>query len=252
MRAGNNSRWLLGGLALVCLVLVSGAANPAFASLVFFGEITVTGQGFGTNNTILTFHNDGQESGCVTWTGAADDKDGPCPGGVSFIELVEGKTQTLDLQTLAGLGITSADRLGIIFNPAQEGGANEITLDTLVLTFYKFDGQNLTQQDFIWSGPRSFCCDNTGTGGAGQTFRLDFDQAQQAQANFFDVADLTQVHVGLAANIGGTGSGGNGGNETFYVYSLQPLPVPEPTSFLMMGAGLIGLVLLRRRRTKRS
>jgi hypothetical protein len=243
-------------IALPMLIFALGAISPASASLIFDGQITVAGEGFGTTNTVLTFHNDGLEQGCVKWSGTADAFDAPCPGLVTAGLVEEDKSQTLTLSTLSSvLGITSAGELGIVFNPAQSGG-NEVTLNKLVLTFYSPDG--LTSQSLTWlGGPVTYCCDNNGTGGAGQVFKLDWDQWNLVQTAWFTGVSFGDNRIGVGAEIGGpTGNGtfgGTGSFERFYIAKVDPAPIPEPISFLTIGSGLVGLRLLsRRRRKKRS
>jgi hypothetical protein len=232
--------------SLGVLVFALGALTPVLADLIYDVQVDDLGQGFGTRPTILTFQNDGTEQGCVKWDGSNNAYGSPCPEGITAGSTIEGKSTTLTIAELAAvdIGIDSAGELGIIFNPAEPGGAtNAITLDELVLTFYNSSGTVLAS--YVWNqGPMTFCCDNNGTGGAGQVFKLDYEQAQLASAWFSD----TTNRIGLAAVI----TSASGSAESFYPFEVTPAPVPEPSSFVMLGAGLIALGLLFRKRTKRS
>ena len=246
MRGRKTKKSLLSALILIPFL----SLTPAYAGLVWDQEVLVSGQGLAQDN-ILSFQVTGSESGCVKWTGSGDAYNSSCPGEVggdpySWADTDTGKSRTFTLAELGtNYGITSADTLGIVFNPAEPGG-NSVTLNVLLLTFYSADGS--VSESFMWTaGPESYCCNNNGTGGAGQVFRFDWDQAQLAQA-WFTGADFGNNRIGVSAAVSDTA----GSLERFYPYQLTPLPVPEPASFLTMGSGLVALGLLLRRYAKRN
>lgn len=245
---------------LATLLLATGALSPASATVVSYGglwwseEIQVTGQGFGTQNNILTFQDTGTSTGCVKWTGTGDAFSAPCPGDLVAGPVTTGQSQTLSLTTLGSLGIDSAHKLGIVFNPNEPGSANDVTVQTLIVSFYSADGG--VRHDFYWDGPGifgpplTFCCNNTGTGGAGQVFRFTWDMAEFVQQTWFLGTEFggLDARIGLAAVISDVSAGA----ERFYAYQLEPMPIPEPASFLTMGSGLLLLAFVLRRYSRRK
>ncbi len=224
--------------SIALLILLVGSFSDLAASLVFSGFVGTSG-GFGTEDTILTFHTTGTEVGCVKWTGSDDAFGAPCPG-LSATTTNETDGQTFTLSELAALGISSAGEIGIVLD-ASEAGGSQFTLVTLVLTFYSADG--LTSESFVYTGPAVFN-GNTGSGGQGQLFQLDWDQAQIAQANWFTGPNFGNNRIGISAELTGT----DGGQDTFYITDVTAFPVPEPLSFLTVGSGLLGLAYWLRRR----
>lgn len=249
MRVRKGSELLLSLLVLIPILSVT----PALGSIIWDQEILVQGQGLGQDN-ILSFSTTGTESGCVKWSGSGNVYNSPCPGEVAgdpytWTNTDTSKSRTFTLAELgANYGITSADTLGVVFNPAEPGG-NSITLNVLVWTFYSSDGT--VSESFVWTaGPATYCCNNTGTGGAGQVFRLDSDSAQLVQQTWFTGAGFGNNRIGVSAAV----TDAAGSLERFYPFQVNalPTPVPEPASFLTMGSGLLALGLLLRRYAKKS
>lgn len=235
---------------LVALIALSiGAWTPASAGLVWDYEIAIAGQGL-AHDDLLSFQETGVASGCVTWNGTADSYGAPCPGqetgdGLTWDDQQAGKSRTYTLAELVAGGITSAEQIGIVFNPAEPGG-NSITLNYLALTFYNADGS--VSATYIWSsGPDSYCCNNTGTGGAGQLFRLDAETAALVDALWFSGANWESNRIGVSAVI----SDSAGSMDRFYLtQAIGSAPVPEPASFVTLGSGLLALGFLLRRYTR--
>ncbi|MEN6534912.1 MAG: PEP-CTERM sorting domain-containing protein [Bryobacteraceae bacterium] len=237
---------------LAALIVVSlGAWTPASAGLLWDYQIDIAGQGL-AHDDLLSFQETGTASGCVTWSGTGDSYGAPCPGqetgdGLTWNDQQAGKSRTYSLSELVAGGITSAEEIGIVFNPAEPGG-DTITLVYLALTFYNTDGT--VSETFIWeSGPASYCCDNTGTGGAGQLFRLDAETAAIVNAMWFSGSSWESNRIGVSAVI----TDSAGAMDRFYLTeAIGAAPVPEPASFVTLGSGLLGLAFLLRRYRKRS
>jgi len=226
----------------VLLFLALGTAVPASASLIYQTEIDLGATGLGNVLTVLTLQDSPTELGCVRYTASGDALGGACPGGFTGGD-EKAQSQTRAISSLTG--ITQASDLAIIFNANEPTTANSITLNTLVLTFYTSGGTVINSYTF--TGPRVFDGDNGGTGGAGYVFRLDYDQALNAQALAFTGVSFGDNRIGLSASI----SDASGSNETFFIARMSNPdlnPVPEPVTFLTMGAGLLGIALYLRRR----
>jgi len=232
----------IGALAsVVVLIMLLGSYHCARASLVYGGSVSTSG-GYGTEQNILTFHDNGTEAGCVKWDGSNNAYGAPCPG-LSFAgpyNQDNSQSETITVQTLVNLGIASAGELGIVLDGSESGG-DDITVQQIILYIYNSSGTLL--DSYVFSGPALFPGDS-GSGGQGAFVQLDYDQAQDANVHW---STLTN-RIGLAAYI----TGASGGSETFYVDDVTAQPVPEPVSSLTIGSGLIALAFLLRRRARKS
>lgn len=223
-------------LALSISLALASAASSANA-LTFIGEQDFQGTGLGAVNTILTMQNTGTETASVGLDGSGNE--------VITGDAKTGASQT-QVRSLGELGVDSADSLRIVFNavePGPEGGVNNsITLDNLVLSIFDPTGTVLFTSDAFT--PITFDSTQVGTGNAGFVFALSNSEIAAAQSAFSG-ADFGLNLVGLSA----TASMAAGGNETFFAVAAPP--VPEPSTYAMMGAGLLGLAWLRRRQNRK-
>ena len=168
-----------------------------------------------------------------------------------------------DTFTAAGLSILPSGsntfaNLILLFNGNEGGGANDsITLQKLSLNLLDGLTGNLLQGpgsaftgSFTINAPY-LATALPGVGNApGVGFQLD--AAQAAQANQLLFLNPT-LRIGASA----TASGANAGFETISISRINSIQapigdptsaVPEPTTFLMIGAGLIGVALLKKRK----
>lgn len=197
-------------LSLVLLLTLLLPAAAADASLILAAPDETSGTGLGAVNTVLTVQGAGSEtdeSGCVAWNGTMDVV-GPaaCPAGVPGGD-EQAQTQT---RTLADVGLSSAFNLRVVFNYNESQAdttTDDIDLEELVLTIYGADGSVCFSSGAF--APIAFENPFSGTGTSGFVFRLDAQQAAQAQPCFGDPAN----RIGLAAELGRAGAG----LETFYV-----------------------------------
>jgi hypothetical protein len=219
-------------LSLGASVAMAFAATSANA-LTFIGPQEFHGTGLGAVNTILTIQNTGTESGSVGLNSSGEQ--------VITGDAKTGASQT-QLLSLAEIGATSAAELQIVFNAVEPDNAeNSISLDNLVLSIFDPSGTVLFTSDAF--SPITFDDTFNGTGQSGFVFGLSDAEASAAQSAFS--GDFGANLVGLSA----TASMSAAGHESFFV-TTNTAPIPEPSTYAMMGVGLLGLALARRRKTK--
>jgi hypothetical protein len=218
---------------LIAAAALLSASAFSHASLVYVGPVPATGSGFGHVETVLTLQSNnmtGTSSGLVGRAAGADFTVGTVqPGSVHN-----------STYSFSELGITDADDLLFIFNPAEPGNANNsIQLDSLILSIYSdFGGPALFTASL--DSPHFFPTTNPGIGNSGFGFALDAAQALSAQA-FVSATN----RIGLAATV----TSATGGPDTFFVNVLDGSnPVPEPGSVALLGVAVIGMWAVRRRR----
>jgi len=221
------------------------AMSASHASLIFIQKLDMTGAGLGAVATVLTLHDtDGTESGSVAFNGAND--------------VLTGDTTAINqTRTFQEMGFTEAADISVIFNPAESGSAEHITLINLVMTIYAPNG-NVLFTSGNWANPIDFTADEHGVGNTGFQFALDDPQSIAAQAAAFGANFNLFNRIGLLASI----SDAQGGIETHALMLFdrtQPCvpgtpgcggggqELPEPASLLIIGTGLFGIACSRRR-----
>ena len=239
--------------ALLILVLVGGTFSTASASLLYFGQVALSGTGHGGVNEVLFFPEMKPTTvgGCASRIGAADFLGGVCPPvvGTDFgndQDPAYSKTVTPFLA-----GITNVFSVGIVINFAEPGSADKksIQVSNLVLAFY----HPTTGAVLYWAqlgSPVNFPDGATGSGRSGFTFAMDLSQALAAQtalaAAGFGGVDFQTVRIGVGAKLAD-----QEGHTGIMLMNVQDLSIPEPASFVSAGAGLLALAFFLRRRARR-
>ena len=143
---------------------------------------------------------------------------------------------------------TIAD-IGLVFNVSETGQDLSITLEDLYFTVFNTDGIEIFSAFLLADSETVTKGTGTGTGGSGFLYILDDLQRADAIAAEVGAGGLNEDwRVGggfLATDF-------NDGNETVFTFNAPggdvPPDVPEPSSMLLFGGGLLGLAYWRRRK----
>jgi hypothetical protein len=215
--------------AAIALAAVGMLSSPASADIVQLSDVQLSGQGLGSTTTALTL----QSPGATTNETGGVDLSGP------FGDAKTGTAQS-QLFTLASLGLTNANELGLIVNLNEPPSENPPTVTLNALTLTAFSGGtstvfNLAPQ-FVGTTLTQHA---NGLGGSGIAFSLDATEAAQLTA------------LGLNTELGVSASFGNatGGPDAIQAGVLTA--VPEPTTWAMMMLGFVGVGFMAYRRKSR-
>lgn len=233
--------------AAVALLILPGA-DAARADIIYIGPSVVQPAGQGVVQTVLTLQEngpaparDGIETGGVRRVNGGDQIFGDAKPGVNSKTI-------LFTQLRNEAGILNASQLGIFLDIVEPGNDNLLTIEgrnSLVLTAYKNDGTVLER--FFYTGEFRNLGATPGPGGgrSDHAFALDSLQAARLQALIDANPDL---RLGLEATLGSA----FGGPDHFFFGRIQapPQPVPEPTTLLLLGTGMAGIVARYRRKRK--
>ncbi len=254
-------------VAVFALLVTTSSAQ---AGIVFLTPSTdITTYGFGVVNPILTMQNDPKESVCVIPGPSLSCTDASLGGAWTSFDPIVGDVNPVSAPkyttpTLADLNIMGYTDIGILFNVNEPNNVEEITLQMLSLGF--FDSNGILVHAFYLENPyQDFTDIEQGQGKAGFVGTITQAQADAAFAAYGFDSSWT---IGMAAqagcfeadeancNVTGKYSSGDG-PESFTVVSLGNPPVdlpgvPEPSTYLMFGAGLMAMGYLRRRRPGNS
>ena len=224
---------VLAAAATVCL-----APASASAALVYLGTEAEQGTGLGTVNTILSLSPQGNGTAGCGQIGF-NDVTSACEGtNVTFAGGSNNQTYTF-----AELGIVTAADLAdlrFVFNVNEPDDA--VTLSSLSALFFTSSGAAL--HTATYTGPLALDEIGGGIGGQGHVFALDATS----------IAAIGAVNSSNVVGARFSVLNAAGGFETLNVGLFddeqepnEPDPVPEPTLMALVGMGLLGTGLLRRR-----
>ncbi|MEO8186734.1 MAG: PEP-CTERM sorting domain-containing protein [Burkholderiaceae bacterium] len=242
-RRTKHSRWsklLLAGAVLGSLTL----SAPARADLILIGPALIQPAGPGVVPTILDFQSQGNatdETGRTSFNGTTSvttslvNPAGAAQPGVDTTVITGGANN--QARTLAELGVGQASDLRIFFNINEPTPTADVLLRTLIVTAYDTTGASVFMASL--AAPLTLTEIGSGAGTSDYAFGLTALQAADLQAVF-----SSDLRIGIEASI----SDAQGGPESFFGGSANTdTVIPEPTTLLLLGAGLFAAGFARRR-----
>jgi len=238
-------------ILIVTFAVLVATSNSAWASLILVGPTNqpvatvaasftdLGAQGFGTAPRLLTLQTNGVETGSVT------------PIDVTVGDAVPGANKSTT-PTLASLGWTAGNRVGIGFNSDQSGGTG-ITMQSLTVTIY--NGTTAVGSFSLAAGlaPLTFTAADLGLqqGNGNAVFNFGLNAAEQTQFNaIVAMAGSANFRVGVSSQLGCPAGApasclvSNDGPDTFIGFRQN---IPDSASVVSLGIVLLGLGYFRKR-----
>ena len=198
-------------------------------------QLSMHATGFGNVETLITLQtqnaNVTSEAGCIGFGGATNG----C--GIDQVGKIKNSSSTQPLPP----GLTNAGDLRFVFNASESAGSS-INLDQLEVSFY---GTSNTALFSAWlTAPITLTSTVPGIGNSGFAFQLD--SVATAQANAV-LGSVTRIGAGFAA------TNASGGQDTVFLTTAAApsgSATPEPASCALLGAGMVAIGLLARKKRK--
>jgi hypothetical protein len=223
------------------IILVSPTNTPVTTVAASFTDLG--GNGFGNAPRLLTLQTNGIETGSVTPINQPQGDAVPNSGG--------NKSNT---PTLAALGWSAGNRVGIGFNSGQTGNSG-ITLQSLTLTIYATNGTTVLGTFNLAASltPLQFSAADLALqqGNGNAVFNFGLNATQQAQFNaIVAMAGSSGFFAGLSASLGCAGTPSatcqpsNDGPDSFLGFRQN---IPDSASVVSLGLALLAMGYFRKR-----
>jgi hypothetical protein len=232
----------MSSVARADLVLVTTTGAPAATIPDSF--VDLGSQGFGNAPRLLTLQTDGVETGSGT------------PVDVANGNAVPGANKTTT-PTISAVGWSSGSQVGIGFNSDQSGQTG-ITMQSLTLTIYNGTTSVGSFNLAASLKPLTFTAANLALqqGNGNSVFNFGLTPSEQVTFNnILKMSGSSGFFIGLASQLGcpsGAPAGclvSNDGPDSFIAFA-QSQVLPLPGALPLFVTGLVGLVMLARRKPK--